>query len=248
MKKLTTFAVVSVFDLLIHTNGQTTTLEVKNQLRELGYFAEQAEVHNMIEEIFEREVNQADLNVGIKYERNVISSKYNTYKFSQEYIDSFPVIAITTDDTTNTIGGSCSMTISDTVEEIKKPIVNNTKNTPLQNFHNKMKDDIGIIPVHDFNKNIPSKNDFIKAIGIKQPLASLQTTTNLREPLLIFYTENHAHKSSTDPENWVVLHKNGNNEIQIFDKSLTSDLARSRYASILGCKIQDVRCRRFKNY
>ena len=53
MKQLTEQAVQTMMDLLIQTNGSTTTLDVKNALRELGYFAEQSTIHEMMEAIFD---------------------------------------------------------------------------------------------------------------------------------------------------------------------------------------------------
>lgn len=44
MKNLTSYAVELAMNLLIHTNGQTSTLEVKNLLRDQGYFAKQEDV------------------------------------------------------------------------------------------------------------------------------------------------------------------------------------------------------------
>ena len=72
--------------------------------------------------------------------------------------------------------------------------------------------------------------------------------TNLRDPLLVFYTERHAKNSGTDADNWIVSHADGNNEYHIYDKSLTRDQVRSKYTSILKVKIQDVRASRFKNF
>lgn len=50
MKKLTSLAVLSTMDLLIHTNKTTSTLEVKEVLRNLGYYAEQKEVSILMRE------------------------------------------------------------------------------------------------------------------------------------------------------------------------------------------------------
>lgn len=51
MKQLTSYAVELVMNLLIHSNGETTTLDVKNHLRQLNYFAEQADVSVKMREI-----------------------------------------------------------------------------------------------------------------------------------------------------------------------------------------------------
>lgn len=57
MKKLNLTAVATMTDLLIHTNGSTTTLDVKNALRELGYFAEQTVVSEMMNELYDNSGN-----------------------------------------------------------------------------------------------------------------------------------------------------------------------------------------------
>lgn len=218
MNKLTEFAVQSVMDLLIHTNGQTTTLEIKNQLRELDYLANQDEAHEMVEAIY-----TADDNDTYKYDRNVVNSKYNTYSFSQTFLDANPEYSTGVQKTVPVIdavsmSGSSSIT---TVAQTKAPF--------------------------------STKNDSVVAPSVLSagPVVHNMITkvlVNLREPLFIFYTVNHAKKSATDPQNWVVYHKNGNNEIQIFDRSLTRDTVRSRYASIMKVKIQDVRSCKFQNY
>jgi len=220
MKKLTNLAVVSVMDLLIHTNGQTTTLEIKNQLRELDYQASQNDVHRIVESIFDSDTDD-------KYERDAINSQYNVYKFTEEFIadnDEFAAPAIVQD---ATLTGTPAFTQKK--QSVAVVTSNQTLNTPTTS-----------------NTPFSTKQSVLNtpAINVVQPV--IQTVS--REPLFIFYTENHARKSGSDEQNWVVFHKDDTREIQIFDKALTSDLVRSRYASILKFKIQDVRARRFKNY
>lgn len=208
MKNLTTFAVSGVMDLLIHTNGQTTTLEVKNQLRDLGYFANQDEVHSIMNSIYENDSDN-------KYTREVLNSKYNVYSFDEEYLNDNPEYDVAADTNTAQVAGNVSQQPSN------KPAFS-IKNTQLT------------------APSILSDGPIVQQL-IKQ-------TLDLREPLFIFYTENEADKSGTDSDNWVVSHKSGNNEIHVFDKTLTRDQVRSKYASTMRVKIQDVRARRYANY
>lgn len=76
MKVLTNFAVELTMNLLIHTNGKTTTLEVKNELRNLGYFAEQKTVSVMMREIVLTAEPSCNYEVQI--------GKYNTYMFDED--------------------------------------------------------------------------------------------------------------------------------------------------------------------
>lgn len=61
MKKLNEFVVETAMDLLIHTNGKTSTLEVKDLLRGLGYNASQNDVSRIMEELHDNiQVNSED--------------------------------------------------------------------------------------------------------------------------------------------------------------------------------------------
>lgn len=74
MKKISKFIVECIMDTLIYTNSKTTTLDVKNHLRTLGYLADQKEVSDFMQTI------SAD--APFKYERNNSdSSSYFTYVF-----------------------------------------------------------------------------------------------------------------------------------------------------------------------
>jgi hypothetical protein len=78
--------------------------------------------------------------------------------------------------------------------------------------------------------------------------AAVLDAADPRDPTFICYAEEHVRQLDVDKKCWVVSHTDEVKEIQVFDKSHTRDQVRSRYASILGCKIQDVRCRRLENY
>lgn len=244
MKKLTTFAVETVLDLLIHTNGQTSTLEVKNKLRDLGYFAEQNNVRKMVEDIF---------TINAFEDKYVCQTgSYKTYKFSDDFIadnDQYEYA----EDVDNATLIKAGMTVSQNAAgpvgqngNAAGPVINGSNaagpvvNTTLKDFHNSQ-------------RGIGNSNVTVNTTGNvgtpSNPGAKLQVTSTVsRDPLYIFYTENHAKKSGVNDESWVVSHTNGNGEIQIFDGSLTRDQVRSRYTSILKVKIQDVRASRYKNY
>jgi len=216
MKKLTELAVLSVMDLLIHTNGQTTTLEIKSVLRELGYLANQNTVHDMVEEIFDTDLDN-------KYEREDVNFKYNVYSFTVDFISDNSEYEIAVDVHT---------------QSVSTPITNSNGN------NNAIMDGAAFTTK---KTSITAPNLSTSANpGAATPIS--QNTSSGRDPIFIFYTENHARKSGSDSDNWVVRHKDGNNEIQIFDKSLTRDQVRSRYASLLKMKMQDVRSCRFVNF
>ena len=192
MKQLTNFAVQTVMDLLIHTNGQTTTLEIKTALQGLDYFAKQSDVHSRVEEIY-NDGND-------RYDRESFGKTYNVYTFSA--------------DTLADVGHA---------EESIKPtdgaaIAKSPGPTPA--------------PVKQF-----------------VPTALAQTKTDSREPECIFYTDGMARKNqNVDADTWVVTHADGNNEIHFYNKGLTRDQVRSRYASALKIKIQKVRACRHANF
>jgi len=215
-------------DLLIHTNGQTTTLEIKNQLRELDYFANQGEVHETVEAIY-----TADDNDTYKYDRNVVSLGYNTYSFSQTFLDANPEYSRAAKMKNNTETNDFPTT------------------PPLYHSDGVLLPECKTLDGKSLLSQLtPTKPLHAGAGAFAEPSNNILTENpvNQRDPLFVFYTENHAKKSATEPLNWVVYHKNGNNEIHIFAKHLSRDSVRSRYASIMKVKIQDVRASKFQNY
>lgn len=227
MKKLTQFAVQSAMDLLIHTNGKTSTLDIKNFLRGLGYLANQNKVHEIVEELFSSD-HEYKFDRVVEQKNNV---KFNVYSFSESFLDdNEEYVSDATGTSTNATSTVGTTAANDSASVASSTSTNTTTAAP---FTTKLKDIAS-----------PSLGTTAtKPVGRVAP-----STTVSRDPLFIFYTENHAKKSGSDPESWVVYLASGNNEIQIFDKNLTRDLVRSRYATILGVKIQDVRSRRFRNY
>lgn len=235
MKQLTNFAVVSVMNLLIHTNGQTTTLEIKNQLRDLGYRADQSDVHELVEVIYDAltDIDNGDI---AKYERTPLNSTYNVYKFTQEFIDQNVEFAQANDTTVNA-------TLSQIYGMCRTNAVATPNNVIILPLSGKKSD---LIALDTLSTNTLASDSISLKTGVL--VTATKTTTNSREPLFIFYTENHVRKSGMDPENWVVFNKDLNNEFHIFDKSLTRDQVRSKYASTLKFKIQDVRACKFSNF
>lgn len=216
-------------DLLIHTNGQTTTREVKTQLRDLDYRADQVDVSRFMASIAMSDVDN-------KYEFAFVNSDYKTYKFTQDFIDNNPKFAPAPIVDGATVTGSPVFTVKNSAGQTLLAVTD-TNSTVKQNA-----------PSQPFTTKQTSLTSptltATKPVVLSKPVIP----SNLRDPLFIFYTEAHVRKSGTDENSWVVSHKDGNTETQIYDKSLTSDLARSRYATIMHYKIQDVRARRFKNY
>jgi hypothetical protein len=181
MIKLTDTSVCTMLDLLIHTNGTTTTLEVKNELRNLGYFAEQSKVSEIMEILFTETTN---------YVRD--NSKTNHFVYSWTVSHELNV------------GGYASK---------------------LDDSSDDDDDDTVIVPV-------------------LVPVSVVDS----KEPTNIYYTDTHAKNHFSLDGDWVVFHKDGNNEVHIYNEILTRDNVRSQYAKLNHCKIQDVRSKRLTNY
>lgn len=192
MKKLSTFAVSTVMDLLIHTNGKTSTLEVKNTLRHLGFQADQNEVSAIMDSITRSTVDEEEVE---KYSRErETGNKYFTYYIDANY-DGYE-------------GGYA--------------------------------------------------DDFVDPTTITTPVPNLQNVTNdTVEPELVFYIDAHAKKHTENAvlnadknamEKWMVYHVDGDSEFHVYEGIQTRDKVRSRYTSLLKCKIQDVRACKVANY
>lgn len=202
MKQLTEQAVQTTMDLLIHTNRSTTTLDIKNSLRALGYFAEQATVSKMVEDIFD--------NTDCFIRDNSTTSYYvYSWTIAHEmmiggYADG---IAVDDDDDHITIGG--------------------------------------------MHGSAPTFSYAIGNVGGSKALHATTTSTPLgvsREPMNIYYTDQHAQNHIGKQDEWVVFYKNQNSEIHIYNGTLSRDNVRSKYASLVGKRIQDVRAKRLSNY
>lgn len=200
MKVLTLSAVEWMMDLLIHTNGQTTTKEVKEALRNIGYYAEQTTISTMMHDLYESNNEEANL--------------YNCDNSGTYKIYSY------TDIITSQVPTALDMVEDDGHED----------------------------EVDDTTVDTGFLSGGLAQYRTISPVVNPSSTTISREPELIFYTDKHARNSGVDSQSWIVSHANGNNEIQVYNKDLTRDQVRSKYASILRVKIQDVRAKRFSNY
>lgn len=83
MKNLSKADVFDVVTDLIEENGSTTTLDIKNELRERGFFAKQADVSEFMQQIADSEDIEFNFNgvhrvYTIKTSRKVQTQKINT--------------------------------------------------------------------------------------------------------------------------------------------------------------------------
>jgi hypothetical protein len=184
MKALSFIAVHTMMDLLIHTNGQTTSKEVKEALRNLGYYATQDQVKNFMNELYD--------DIDSEYVRN--TSADGTHQIYTVF---------------------------------------------------------GMPKAVDYVE--PSKTQPMSAVSV--PHVQLVVTKNVkkdvRDPEFIFYAEKHAKSFAQTPGNenkWMVYGTDRSGEIQVYSESLTRDQIRSRYASIIKIKMQDVRSCKAKNF
>lgn len=95
------------------------------------------------------------------------------------------------------------------------------------------------------NTSDSSTSSVVSGVPILQTL--VQTVIASRDPECIHYSENAMISNTTDTDKWVG-YSPSQSEYQIYDKSLTRDQVRTRYASLLGIQIQKVRACRVKNY
>lgn len=84
MKVLTKDAVQLTATLLIHTNGTTTTLEVKELLREVGYKAAQQQVSDLMNEIYDEQTIELE-------RKNSDNGRYQVYSFGPDMIDEYGI-------------------------------------------------------------------------------------------------------------------------------------------------------------
>lgn len=253
MKQLTKQAVKAAMDLLISANGQTTTLEVKGHLRELDFEANQSVVSSMMSEI-ESESDDYSFTANGTYRvytfnlevEDELDDDYDDddddYDFYDEdnYDEEDEIIDedLTEDDFTNVSAGS----FLDVIDE----------------------DDEDIIDQYNASKIVARRQTTGDAIQDAINDVNSGSTKNTQVlPLGTYFTINHAITSTEslhDQNVWIVkatdthdvIKRDGTKLLNIpvltFDSSLTSDKVRSRYASIVGVKIQDVRAKRSNKY
>lgn len=192
MKQLSELALQSVMDLLIHVNGKTTTLEIKNELRQLGFYAEQAQVKAMVDDIFD--------NASPSYERSQAPGGYFEYTFgaSRSALLGHAENVDDDDDDDDTFA---------------------TPNQALKNAH----------------------ANFVAGVNAHTGVVS-------RDPENIYYLESHAKAHIGQNDQWMVFNANRNTEFHVYNSALSRDNVRSKYASLMSCKIQDVRAKRLVHF
>ena len=196
MKQLSELALQSVMDLLIHVNGKTTTLEIKNELRQLGFYAEQAQVKAMVDDIFD--------NATPSYERSQAPGGYFEYTFGAGR---------------SALLGHATNVDDEDDDEDDDDITFTTPNQALKNAH----------------------ANFVAGVNAHTAVVS-------RGPENIYYLESHAKAHNGQNDQWVVFNANRNSEFHIYNSALTRDNVRSKYASLMSCKIQDVRAKRLVHF
>lgn len=240
MKDLTRGAVASAMSLLMEANGSTTTLEVKMQLRELGFKASQSEVSEIMADI------QRENNHDITFTAN---GTYRTYTFVTDNVDECPDCFDCDDDCEDEIEDTPSVAIkaggifdsffgSDEMSDEEMGMIDE--------FNNRDSDDDDIsASINDFNSGFDTQTS-------TPTKSSTATVNDVSKPMNLgnYYSMSHAQNSieaQTDEDTWIVKAKDGifaNTPIYTFDSDLSSDKVRSRYASLTKTKIQDVRARR----
>lgn len=229
MKNLTKKAVKLALDLLIDANGQATTLEIKNQLRDLGYHAIQTDIHNFMEEIFTENKDA--------YARANSNEGYNVYTA----VSDWEQIAQNSK-TANTADLSDDNKLTDDLI--------NKVNGNMADFHKQQNGSLIPGAKIAFKKDVDSEDeseDESEEEDDDDQSGTTSSTDDIRAPKFIYYTEKQLADSNQLPNDWIVSHKNGNNEIHVYSSKVTRDQARSRYASLLKTKVDVVRCRKAIN-
>jgi len=159
-KTLTKEAVKLALDLLILTNSQATTLEIKLHLQNLEYFAKQEDVHNFMEEIFAE-------NNG-KYQRAISSGAGPTYNIYTAITDWETTVAATLASTQNSGPVNDSVAKMDFVSKTgdvngtEKNEINTSFKNSLDNF---IADQNNKTPMHKFHDRIRDSK-IVPGVGI----------------------------------------------------------------------------------
>lgn len=218
MKKVTNFIVETCMNALIHTNGKTTTLEVKEMLRALGYFATQEDVSVKM-----REVTLTSECIGTYSVTD--NGTFRTYRFDldSDMMFNYGIADEYTEDSNNEPNGD----LNDTLVDALNPV------------------DLGVdmSPIYGTGRINASILDEVKSNDSDDTTPDVQLVQ--RDPERIYYFSDDV---DAEDAKWVVFHKDMDSEFHIFDERLTRDNVRSSYASHLGVPIQDVRSRRAKNF
>lgn len=142
-KPLTKEAVKLALDLLILTNGQATTLEIKLHLQNLEYFATQESVHNLMEEIFTENVGKYNrtLNTGTGPAYNIYTSvivtDWETTVAAKQNTDSVEFVSKTGD---INAGEKNELNTSFKNNSLDSFIADQNSKTPMHKFHDRIRD------------------------------------------------------------------------------------------------------------
>jgi hypothetical protein len=277
-KQLTKQAVKLALDLLIASNGQATTLEIKQHLRELNFEARQEDVHNFMEEIFTENQNQ--------YQRQLNTDTSNHYQVYTAVTDWEQTVHNTPSAQSSSVSDNSNQSDSQEISSTKTfaPALNDKKSfdqvvaeiekrTPMHNFQHHVRESTmvpGVKIIADYDPRsgrLRTHND-IEAAMAKPGTDVLDATQStaaqssgkrtvdpIREPVKIFYTDDQfktwrdQQGDNFDGDHWVTHQRdNENTEFHVYNKAVSRDQARSRHASLHGIKSGEIRCSLVKNF
>ena len=232
-KKTDETSVKIAMDLLIHANTKTTTKEVKDLLRTLGFHASQREVSQMMEDQY--------MNGG-SYLRSQ-GPGYFEYTFS-----AFRSTAVGFAEECDEDGNSLTPSVT-SISDPNQSTANTTSAqtddaTPVLNLSKDTSKGIA-----DANSNF--RSTFMGSSPAVDPSTKQavvkQSVTDKVVPIASLYTPNHARAYVAPGDTWV-LSSADNTEIQLFAGSNTRDHVRSSYAKSTGVKFVNVRACRLSNF
>lgn len=243
MKNLTKRSVKNVFELLVEAKGETTTLEIKLQLRDLGFKATQQEVSDFMDEIYREEDDVEFSDNGTFRTYTIVSADFyaddvdededdwDIFEDEKEEVEDINMSVSATSDIFDDIINQSNKDIQSAVDDFNQSVLDNGRQIPSmddEEDEDDVTDSSYITPGgYDVSKPLPTGNYFRDRDVVNSP------------------------EVQEDENTWVVRAKDGifpvNTPIYTFDSGLTSDKVRSRYATLTGQKIQDIRARRARN-
>jgi len=208
-----------VFNSLILENGSTTTLEIKNKLRDLHFYATQEIVRNFVNEILESSYNKYNVSDNTKfltYEFFELPKLYVENEESEEWTETLTYLA----NFAKTIYDSFSNPTqlqTDTFNAIKDLTSVSLDNTdPIENLND--------------SKVSNTPNNF-KLLTKQQILNS----NNILDP------------NNIGDEDWIVFDKY-NKTFGVYKYNISRDKVRQLFSYFTNTKFQDTRSKRFKNF
>lgn len=258
---LTKKAVKVSAELLMITNGKTSSLEVKNLLRHVGYYAEQSETSKILSEVA--------LTEGWTVHSN---GKFNEYfegdpgpsstdkSFDQKIVE---VLSTYLGEPVSSFSGISELNINPIDQMHLSLILDMTFGTNMMkkkwDSFNTVQDLIdlletmnpsksSLIPIFQPRDKIKMSLDSSTKIIPAVPTKKTRNRQNSIDPLSKFKETDTTDfiKTITNPMDWIVSHNQGKMKMS-FPANETSDRVRSAYASLLGIKMQDARARRSRN-